>query len=306
MMTSFKSIRSALYGLVFSAAYFLLNTTSSSGRNIGFLYALEKDFDALKTHSSSQPITHRIGHRKIIQFDLFGHRIYAVKMRSGIAASAISTEALLARFKMDLVFSTGVAGGIGPDISTGQWTEVTSVIAYQKGQFSEAGFTVSPSSTFAWSSLRESDFRPPAAWREVARTTAASGEAFIASNSKRKELHDTFEAEIVEMNLFGVVAACENHQRPHYHFRIISDFADEKAAATFKRFVDAYRGEGGNHLAELIRGLPPDTTNPLAYPNLKELLSPPSSKEPGSTPEPASGETPEKKTLIERKRHALR
>ena len=112
----------------------------------------------------------------------------------------------------------------------------------------------------------------PDLWLKVPEMAVASGEVFIASASYRAELHAATRAEAVDMNLFGLVTACANHQVPLVCWRIVSDRADETASEDFRAFAERYDGTGGRVLAEFIKALPANPNAPESYDKLRELL----------------------------------
>jgi len=104
------------------------------------------------------------------------------------------------------------------------------------------------------------------------RIDVASGEQFISSMELRDEIHNATQCTAVDMNLFGLHSALALHRIPSIHIRVVSDNADENAVQDFKQFIRGYQGDGGKILAEWVQSLPPDTTHPSQYPNLRTLF----------------------------------
>ena len=112
----------------------------------------------------------------------------------------------------------------------------------------------------------------PAVLQTTSDIAVASGEMFITSSSERERLHDTTEADAVDMNSFGLAAVCADHNVPLFSWKIISDMANENASEDFRSFIANYKGEGGKALADVVKALPAHPDNPATYPAIRKLL----------------------------------
>lgn len=65
-----------------------------------------------------------------------------------------------------------------------------------------------------------------------------------------------FNAELVEMNAFGLLAAVEGMKGEVMVLQVVSDLADGRASEDFAAFLKDYGGEGGAMVAELERLYP--------------------------------------------------
>jgi nucleoside phosphorylase len=250
----------------------LLTAPLVYAEDIAFFYALDADLQALKAEASiaRQPI--KVGDHNIQVLNLARHKIYAVKMGSGAVETAISAQALLAKFRCDRAFSLGPIGALSDELQIGKWYRVSSVTAYQKGSWTTSGFQLNKASAMSLPGEKESQLALPAFFQNLKPVAVASGEIFIASNNYRQQLRETTGAGAVDMNLFGLVSVCSNHRVPLINWRIVSDKADDNAGEDFRKFTQTYDGAGGKALAELIRNLPPNPNSPQSYPELEKLL----------------------------------
>ncbi|MBX7157882.1 MAG: 5'-methylthioadenosine/S-adenosylhomocysteine nucleosidase [Verrucomicrobiae bacterium] len=238
---------------------------------IAVFYALERDWDQIKAQAQSVNGATKVGNRSIETVRLGAHQVYGVKMGAGVVESAISAQALLSRFRCDLAISLGPIGALLDDLKVGQWCLVTNVVAYQKGTQTGSAFQRGERAEFVL---------PFPSWvkemvleNELKKITVASGEAFIASERFRNELRDSTQAQAVDMNLFGLLSVLESYAVPHVALRVVSDKADDAASEDFKKFVERYKGEGGDRVVQLITNLPPNPNSPDSYPSLKKLLN---------------------------------
>ena len=244
-----------------------------SAATILVLCALEQDVVQINKAADYTIRTVKNGQRTAPCLSLAGHDVYVARMGAGLVESAVTAEALISHVHPDLVLTVGVAGALCDDLAPGSWVRITDFVAYQKGSFNESGFAaqgaraeVLPAECVVADPL-------PTGWQTCRLVRAASGEAFMASTAGREHLRDETGADVVEMNLAGIAAACRNHEVQQIHYRQISDRADPSAAADFLRFSKHYDGQGGTWAVEFIRRLKTDRRDPQAHPALEKLLS---------------------------------
>ncbi len=240
---------------------------------VAFFYALDKDWEAIKATGSSGGQSIKVGSRSIATVTIGPHHVHAVKMGSGAVETTASAQALLARLKCDVAYSVGPVGGISDQIKTGAWYRVASGVNYQKGSWTKSGFQLSASAEWKLTNALAAT-NLPELFQKLENIKVASGEIFVASDNYRAQLRETTKADVVDMNLFGLLTVCGDHKLPVHCWRIVSDHADEHASEDFKKFVSSYDGAGGKAVAEIIKNLPANPNSPDSYPNLKKLLSP--------------------------------
>lgn len=242
-----------------------------AAETIAFFYALDQDFQTLKTNAVPMGNPMKVGSRSIATLQLQTHRVYAVKMGSGAVETAASAQALLARVRCDIAFSTGPVGALSDALPIGSWHGVTNFTAYQKGAWTVNGFQPTAASPMT-SETNAQALKLPALFITNAPITVASGEMFVASSSQRQQLRDSTGADAVDMNLFGLTTVCADHRVPLFCWRVVSDKADDNASEAFKKFAASYDGAGGQAVAAIITNLPVNSNSPAAYPNLLKAL----------------------------------
>lgn len=215
------------------------------------------------------------GHKVSIGYHK-GEKIYIVATGAGNLNSAMVTQAVLDRKKVARVISIGVAGNLNEKWAVGDVLCVTNVVSHQAGKETPSGFeTGGPSAVsrqlsaeyskkceelrqavtdvtteilhFAqYDNNRGDDTGKPKAESRKPTTSLrsgklVSGDSFIASTAKRKWLHDTFNADAVDMVSAGIARVCEANGIPYVIIRVLSDNADETASQDFATFVNAYK-----------------------------------------------------------------
>ena len=252
--------------------FLVLAAHLAAADNVAFFYALGADLQGLKENAQENGQPLMVGTHSIHRLRLGSHTIHAVKMGSGPVETASAAQALLARFRCDWAFSVGPAGTLSSELSPGTWARAERIVAWQRVTAGAAGDVAAKSSDWKldWTRLPVTNL--PSIWLENACLSVASGEAFIASDSERARLRAVTEADAVDMNSFGLAAVCADHKVPLFIWKIISDRADGTAAEDFRTFVSEYKGDGGRALADVIRALPPNPSDPASYPAIERLM----------------------------------
>jgi adenosylhomocysteine nucleosidase len=261
LQTSSKTILGRLKLL--SATLFLFGCVSSYDlADTAILVALPSEQSALgrEVRIVGQPVElaqHRvsIGYHK-------GEKLYIVRTGAGNLNSAMVTQALLTRYKIDRVISIGVAGNLNDDWKVGDLLIVTDVVNHQEGKETPEGFKAaerpevriqnSEGYREKCEALRSNavEITQSALTNEIPREARndkrlvrqgrlVSGDSFIASTAKRKWLHETFQADAVDMVSAGVARVCEANGVPYVIIRSLSDNADESASAAFASFMQS-------------------------------------------------------------------
>jgi nucleoside phosphorylase len=235
--------------------------------SIAYFYALDADLAALAKAGKLQGAPKDVNGQSVSVIRVGDHEIFALKMGSGSARTAVAAATLLTKMPCELALSTGPAGDVSNRFSVGQWVRVTEVAAYQEGSEMPAGFVAAKG---AIRKLATDMAMPAGGWEDLPAARIASGETFVSSPSFRRVLGK--ESDAVDMNLAGLTIACAAAGVPLACWKVISDHADEHAGEDFAKFVKAYDGEGGRQIAALVGNLPKNPKKPDSYQNLNRLL----------------------------------
>jgi adenosylhomocysteine nucleosidase len=239
---------------------------------VAFFYALEQDFDGFRREAGTPLRTQRVGTRSVATFSIGSHRVHAVRMGAGNVETAASAQALLANRRVDVAISVGPVGALRNGIEPGDWGAVAEVVAYQRGTQSASGFALSPRARWGRESFsargREHFVPEPVrqSWR------VASGDVFVACGNMRQELAKRWEADVVDMNLCGLLSVCADHGVGLTAWRVVSDKADDDASQDFEDFLKSYDGVGGKWVADWVRSLPADPADARSYESLRGLM----------------------------------
>ena len=251
----------------------LFITNYAYAGSISFFYALDEDKSSFEAVSGNPIRTmNLVGGTVAFEYRVGPHRVIAAKMGSGCVNTAVTVARVLALNPVDRIISTGPAGGIGENASIGSWYRIGEVAAWQQGRAGEGGRIFPSESSLRTLTWKPEDW-PEGEWQKMSTTKLVSGEVFVASGEKRGELAREFDAELVEMNAFGLLAAAEGSPAKVLILRVVSDRADEKASEDFSTFLKTYDGAGGKMVAELVKALPIGKDEPAAHDALRELIA---------------------------------
>lgn len=248
------------FSLVFLITFNACSTVCRAD-TIALFYALDEDLESVRETLIFRK-SHTFGDRTIHEFHHGGHQIYTIKMGSGCITTAVSATLLLSKFQTDHAFSIGPAAGIVNEVAIGDWFFVDTHVSYQIGSVKPGGFT--PTGSRVGLSMP--------AELGLGAADATSGERFIASTQERQRLAALSGAELLEMNLGGLIEATQNFEVPLYCIRVVSDFGDDNANRDFEKFLSSYEGEGSSLFLDWLHKLPPNLDSPQAHENLRNLL----------------------------------
>ncbi len=246
----------------------VLLATNLSSKTVCFLYAMDEDWQQFRDVFDRPVQQETVNGQVVSSIKTDTMTIYGVKMGSGVVQTAISTQRILSHATPDLVISVGPIGSLHNEIKVEGIYLVHEVVPWQSTQSLQ---TASPSSF-----SKVTPAPPPGDWKPLLtpypQITVASGDAFISSSTIRAAIHSATHAKAVDMNLYGLVLACNQQHVPSLHLRIISDRANENAGKEFQQFRNAYDGTLGKKAAEWLTSMPKDPTHPDNYPHLKKIL----------------------------------
>ncbi|GHC56180.1 hypothetical protein GCM10007100_23860 [Roseibacillus persicicus] len=231
--------------------------------SVAFFYALEADGARFEKENGPAIRSFELSGTPVQEYLVSGHKVYAMLMGSGTTSTTKNVTALVTKYPIDHLVSIGPVGAISEAL-TSDWFRVEKVVPWQSGTWTEAGFKPRPT----WK-IQLEELGPPLDHPPI---SVASGDAFIASATKREEIAKITGSQVVDMNLIGIMTSLTSQPINQVHFRIISDNADENASQEFNAFRKNYKGEGAIIAKAWIDQLPEDRTSPENYKNLRKIL----------------------------------
>ena len=177
---------------------------------------------------------------------MHGFNIVLVKSGVGKVCAAVCTQIAADKFSPDFIINTGIAGGLADGMQTGdvviaeklvQHDFDASAIGYAKGYVCNNINPDKPTFFYADKKLieilkRTLDEKLPNIKYHC--TAAASGDMFIGSSAKKKELVEMFGAGACDMEAAAIAHAAVLNEIPFIIIRSLSDLADEQAGEGHK------------------------------------------------------------------------
>ncbi|MDF2686109.1 MAG: 5-methylthioadenosine/S-adenosylhomocysteine nucleosidase [Clostridia bacterium] len=174
------------------------------------------------------------------------HKIIIAVCGEGKVHAAICAQTMAIVYKPDLMINLGVAGGIKPDIKTGdiciatnfiQYDYDLSAIGYKKGQISAIDVFKIPCDEETV--LRLKNAAKNSIKNEcIYSGTIGTGDSFISSHDLAKSIYDNFDAIACEMEGGSIAQVCYVNKIKFAAVRAISDNANEEASVDFRVFLE--------------------------------------------------------------------
>lgn len=224
---------------------------------------------------------HSIMGLKFWEGRLAGRRAVVVRMASGKVNAAMVTTLVAEHFEPEEIIVTGIAGGLNPTLGPGDIVIANRVVHHDvyrlRGDWVEyrgarnpihggrhpvflepADYLLQTAQQAAKQTrfipIARSDSATSAPPVRVITGTIATGDAFIASDAKRKELRDEpLEADCVEMEGAAVAQVCRQLEVPCVVIRCMSDMADNSAVQDLESFADVAAANSAHLVREILR-----------------------------------------------------
>lgn len=213
-----------------------------SFNRIGIIGAMAEEIELL--HQNVQNIKEKC-QASVTYYEGTLHGVDVVYCKSGVGKvnAAICTQVLLS-FDVDCVLFTGVAGALDPSLNVGDIVISSSAMQHDV-DVTPLGFA---KGVIPFQDV--SDFPADKALIELAKSAGdslfpnhtligriVSGDQFIASVDKVKELYEQFGGACAEMEGAAVAQVCAANDVPFIIIRSMSDKADGSADVTYTEFV---------------------------------------------------------------------
>lgn len=251
-------------GFLICGMAILLASPRAITADVAFLYALDPDLEALRGDAVAD--VREVNGSVIHSFLLGGHRVTATRMGVGNIETALNTLQLLAFRRPDFVLAVGPAGALHNEATIGSVRRVNQCVGYQRGTFSETGWVLAPESKIICDDMSE------IISEDIPVSDLAAGDAFIANDSTREQIHRLSGCDLVDMNSYGLLLACRKLRIPVVVLKVVSDGAGHQASEEFRKFVADYDGKLGILARDSILRMKTPKDSPDAHENIRRLL----------------------------------
>jgi adenosylhomocysteine nucleosidase len=211
---------------------------------VAIIGAMDEEVSAFLAHAETQRVAER-GTFRIHEATLFGVPVVVVKCGVGKVFAAMIAQHLVDACAPSAVISTGVAGGLSPDLAIGD-VVVSRDCVHHDMDVRALGFA---RGHIPFTDLRFFASDPAlgaralgarlASGHRVVRGRIVTGDQFIsgARHETHAHLTDELNGDAVDMESAAIAQVCHAHGVPFVSIRTISDKADGSAHADFNAFL---------------------------------------------------------------------
>ena len=162
----------------------------------------------------------------VYQYKLGENNLFVIHSGAGEIAAAMATQFLISQFEVDFIVNFGVVGGLTHEMALAKTCIVESVVHYNfdtsEADGCEVGRYLEYPSVYI-STTKEIVDKAVEIEPTLKKVICASGDKFIAQKEKKEEIHNTFNADICEMEAAGIVLTCNKNKIPCLLIKTISD-----------------------------------------------------------------------------------
>jgi adenosylhomocysteine/aminodeoxyfutalosine nucleosidase len=178
----------------------------------------------------------------------------------GKVFSTLTASTMIQKFGCNTLLFSGVAGGINPKLKIGDLIVADKLAQHDLDitafghpcGFVPGGKVFTPTNQ----NLRNIAFEV-AKQREInlIEGTIATGDQFIANESKKEFIQNSFEADALEMEGASVAVVCDALDVPCLILRAISDTANDDAEFSFDKFLETSAKNSAEFMIDVIEKL---------------------------------------------------
>lgn len=163
-------------------------------------------------------------------FEVFYHsdgniELYIMHSGMGSIYAAAGTQHLIDKYNVDVIVDFGVVGGLTEAMKVQRIAVVEKVVHYRydASEFMDLKIGQMPDhDLYIYTDkklVEEVIKREPS----IAKVTIASGDKFVSKPEDKKYIHDTFNADVCDMEAIGIVLTCEANRVPCILIKAVSD-----------------------------------------------------------------------------------
>jgi adenosylhomocysteine nucleosidase len=256
---------------------------------VGVLGALDEEV-ALIERSMDDPRVEFVGGIRFVTGNVGGRRVVLARTGAGKVNAAMAATLLIERFQPGKVICLGVAGAINPELRPGDIVIAEKAAQHDLGTLTAEGFerrgarspldgvrapVFIPADSLLLRLAGESGKRvafervrggvPAGAGTRgekkgdargnaprVIRGTVVTGDMFVSSREKKREIREKLDADAVDMEGAAVAQVCWMRGIGCLVIRCVSDSADERAAVDFREFAGVAAANSARLVLDLL------------------------------------------------------
>lgn len=173
-----------------------------------------------------------------------GHELVIAYSKIGKVFSSLTATTMIEHFGAQLLFFSGVAGGINPQLEIGDLIVATQLCQHDLDitAFGHPHGYVPEGAQFVDCDAKLVEIAKKVGQelnKELCEGIIATGDQFVASEERKNWIGSTFSADALEMEGASVAVVCNALEVPFFILRAISDTADMDASFNFDAFMES-------------------------------------------------------------------
>jgi adenosylhomocysteine nucleosidase len=240
--------------------------------------AVDKEVVLLQNNMTNKEIK-KVHGLTFITGQLKGRNVVLAKTGVGKVNAAMAVTVLITNFKPTEIIFTGIAGALNPNLKLGDIVIAYQTVQYDFGSLMPEGLQnwgmknpindkTNPifylADTVLFNAAQNSAAKISLTKIKIGRKywlpsitkgTVATGDMFVASSAKSKELREKYGADAVEMEGGAVAQVCYQYNVPCLVIRSLSDAADENAKKNYDTFISIAATNSANLVMGLLEDL---------------------------------------------------
>ena len=211
-------------------------------RKIGMIVAVE--ISALMRKYADKLVLIKDKGFKVYSAEFDDEVLYIAHSGAGEIKAAAATQVLIDLYDVELIVNYGVVGALTEEIKVAQTCIVEKVVHYDFDTSAADNCEVGRYFDYDSVYLRTTEKFIKTAIdidSNIKKVVCASGDKFIADETKKTELSKTFNADICDMESAAIVLVCLENDVPHLLIKTVSDSIKGGATefrATFEKTAD--------------------------------------------------------------------
>ncbi len=225
---------------------------------IGIIGAMTPEVDALQQQMEHPAVT-TISGINFWQGTIHNKQVVVAQCGVGKVFAALCAQTMILTYHPDCIINTGVAGGLIPALGVGDVAVATSVVQHDMDTSplgDPVGLVSGPNLIHFPADSHVAHCMQQAAELQdcgIHTGTIVSGDQFITTPEKKKQLHADFDAIACEMEGAAIGHVCYVNQVPFGVIRVISDSATGDGAMEYSEFLPMAAARSTAIVAEFIK-----------------------------------------------------
>mgnify|MGYP003962451917 CR=1 FL=1 len=199
----------------------------------------------------------KIANNTFYEASFCGHNLVIVYSKIGKVNSTLTATMLIEKFGVEKVIFSGVAGGINDSLKIGDLIVANKLCQHDLDitAFGHPNGFVPGGDVFVKTDEKLKNIALDVANEnniKIIEGTIATGDQFVANETRKSFIENTFKADALEMEGASVAVVCDALNVPCLILRAISDTADMDAGFNFDEFLDSSAKNSANFLIKII------------------------------------------------------